>query len=189
MTQEQAPAYPPPMMTTHVVSSVSGRSASDTAPDRPDDWSLDDVISDGLSPGSFQVNVEEKEEEDRGFPHYINSNRQPHLVRSVITNMSGMPEGSFLQHHHHHHYYKPTCRSVKHGGCTVLHGIFTDEVPPKNEKRKTSRIEKLTTAIALREKKSQLGVGCIGKLTLPGYHTKWYKKLQEGGEYRQRFRS
>lgn len=45
------------MMTTHVVSSVSGRSASEPA---PDDWTLDDdVINfDGAVPlASSQVNV------------------------------------------------------------------------------------------------------------------------------------
>src|SRR5258708_2550339 len=75
------------------------------------------------------------------------------------------------------------------GGVLYYMAFLPMRSPQKNEKRETSRIEKLTTAIALRKKKSQLGVGCIGKLTLPGYHTKWYKKLQEGGEYRQRFRS
>lgn len=39
---DDARAYPPPMMTTDVVSSVSGRSASEPA---PDDCTLQDVIS------------------------------------------------------------------------------------------------------------------------------------------------
>ena len=52
------------MMTTDVVSSVSGRSALDSA---PDDWTLDDVIrfDGGAAPlGSSQVNVVGEEEED-----------------------------------------------------------------------------------------------------------------------------
>ena len=54
-------------MTTHVVSSVSGRSASDLA---PDDWSLDDVISlmgAAVPLRSSQVNVVGEEEEGRVF--------------------------------------------------------------------------------------------------------------------------
>jgi hypothetical protein len=42
----QSVTYPPPMMTTHVVSSVSGRSAlsSDDPAPALDDWTLDDVM-------------------------------------------------------------------------------------------------------------------------------------------------
>jgi hypothetical protein len=56
------------MMTTHVVSSASGRSASDPA---PDDWALDDVISfDGGVPlASSQVNVVGEGENDSAFGH------------------------------------------------------------------------------------------------------------------------
>src|SRR5258708_21151995 len=58
------------MMTTHVVSSVSGRSASDTAPDRPDDWSLDDVISDSLPWVLSGERRRERRGGQRVFPHY-----------------------------------------------------------------------------------------------------------------------
>ena len=63
----QGAAYPPPMMTTHVVSSVSGRSASRPAPDV--DRTLADVIVDFLS-GYLQVDVGE---EGKGFSESHNS--------------------------------------------------------------------------------------------------------------------
>jgi len=66
------------MMTTHVVSSVSGRSA--TSDPAPDDWTLNDVISfDGSLLGSSQVNVVgEEEEEDKVFGIYSHRWRQLH---------------------------------------------------------------------------------------------------------------
>ncbi len=99
------------------------------------------------------MNVEEKEEEDREFFHIINSSRQPHVVRpGIITNMPSMPEGSF---------YSIiiiiiTSRLadlLNTGGVLYYMAFLPMRSPQKNEKRETSRIEKLTTAIALREKK------------------------------------
>jgi hypothetical protein len=67
------------MMTTHVVSSVSGRSA--TSDPAPDDWTLDDVMSfDGSLLGSSQVNVVGEEEvEDKVFGIYSHRWRQLHV--------------------------------------------------------------------------------------------------------------
>jgi hypothetical protein len=69
----QGAAYPPPMMTMHVVSSVSGRSASGPAPDV--DRTLADVIVEFLS-GSPHVDV--GEEEGKGFSESYNSKSDRH---------------------------------------------------------------------------------------------------------------
>ncbi len=88
------------MMTTHVVSSVSGRSASssdDSAP-APDDWSLDDVIISFLMlaaapPGvlSAQVNVVVAGEEEEGTEFFE--------IDSQIATLHVAPGQS--SHYHH----------------------------------------------------------------------------------------
>jgi len=57
---------------------------------------------------------------------------------------------------------------------TVLYWQFlTDEIPPKKKEE-----EKVQSREAYDE--SHLKIECIAKLTLPGYHTKWYKNYKTG---------
>lgn len=156
-------------MTTDVVSSVSGRSGSVSA---PDDWTLDDIISlMVLSLGSSQVNVV-GEKEDRVVgpcgsshrPHY-----HPRYAR-VSTSCADMLNPAAYRRHVY------DLLQVYYIGILAF---LTDEMTQKSKEKDYRQAYD----------RFHLEIECIGKLTLPGYHTNWYKNYKTGGEYRQRFRS
>jgi hypothetical protein len=59
--------------------------------------------------------------------------------------------------------------------------FLTAEIPRKEKEKEKVQYREAYDG-------SHLEIECIGKLTLPGYHTKWYKNYKTG-EYRQRFTS